>query len=302
MNPSDRQSIVLKARNAMTTCEVCGETGHELCFVKNGYEIVRCSNCGFMYVNNPPTKEYLNALYSRPFFEGVSSLFSYVEYERQERSASINARKRWEMIEDLIDGGRVLDVGCAFGSFLNAAPPRWESHGVELSPYAAQLGKDRYGLKIFQGDFLEYDSEGMQFDLITFWDTIEHMFFPLKVVEKASQLMKSGGYLILSTGDVESFFARLLGQRWYLYIPPTHLFFFSADTISRLLRSNGLDLLEITYPGKHVPIKDLVRGLYLLFEKSSSDFLSRLARSSIGNMTVYYNFLDIMTVIAQKNI
>jgi len=286
----------------MMKCEVCGENSYEPCFEKNNYEIVKCSNCGLIYVKTPPPEGYLETFYSRPFFDGVSSLFSYVEYERQEKAASLNAQKRWKMIGKYLDGRRVLDVGCAFGSFLIAAPSGWECYGIEISTYAAQLGRERYGLDIFQGEFLEYDNEDMHFDLITFWDTIEHMRFPSRAIEKASALLRPEGYLILSTGDVRSLFARLLGERWYLFIPPTHLFFFSADTISRLLRSHGLEPLQITYPGKYVPIKDLVRGLYLLFEKGSSDFLSKLARSSIGNMIVYYNFFDIMTVTAQKRV
>ena len=284
----------------MTACEVCGETHSIPCFTKNGYQIVRCPNCRLMYVSNPPSMKELEDIYSRRFFEGLPSLFSYVEYKRQEKVAALNAMRRWKVIGRYINGGRVLDIGCAFGSFLNAVPPGWERYGIEISPYAAQKGQEKYGLDIFQGDFSEYDNKGRRFDLVTLWDTIEHLHNPSDTIKKAAQILEPKGYLMLSTGDVESFCAKILGRRWYLFIPPTHLFFFSVSTISILLRHHGFETIQISHTGKYVPIKDLVRGLYLLFQKTSCKFMNRLAQSSIGNISVYFNFFDIMTVIARK--
>ena len=63
------------------------------------------------------------------------------------------------------------------------------------------------------------------------WDYIEHSLDPRSEVEKAHELLRRGGILALSTGDVDSLVGRLSGSRWHLLTPRHHNFFFGSSTL-----------------------------------------------------------------------
>ena len=63
--------------------------------------------------------------------------------------------------------------------------------------------------------------------------------------EKAYEVLKPGGRLFLTTGDIGSWVARIQGPRWRLIHPPTHLHYFSKATITRLLTGLGFSVQEV---------------------------------------------------------
>jgi hypothetical protein len=60
------------------------------------------------------------------------------------------------------------------------------------------------------------------------------------VLAEAARVLKPGGSLVLTTGDVGSAYARRAGARWHLLEPPWHLYFFSRDTMAAMGRAAGL--------------------------------------------------------------
>jgi hypothetical protein len=81
-----------------------------------------------------------------------------------------------------------------------------------------------------------------------FWDYIEHWIDPSGDVRAAGELLRTGGALALSTGDIGSLLARLSGRRWHLLTPRHHNFYFSVPTMRRLLERAGFTIDFMGHP------------------------------------------------------
>ena len=88
--------------------------------------------------------------------------------------------------------GKLLDVGCAAGFFLEAAAQHWQAVGSELSEYARRNAVDR-SLRIYPGDFLKQEFEEAPFDVVTMWEVLEHLSDPLQACRKSASLLRPGG-------------------------------------------------------------------------------------------------------------
>ncbi len=87
----------------------------------------------------------------------------------------------------------------------------WEALGIELNERAAAYARDRMGLDIITGNFLEADLPNHYFDVISLWDVLEHLPDPLPVLKKISQIIRPGGLLVLNLPNPESWEARRFG-------------------------------------------------------------------------------------------
>ena len=133
------------------------------------------------------------------------------------------------------------------------------------------------------------------------WDYVEHVPDPAANLEKAFDVLQPGGYLALSTGDVDSLLARLAGRFWHLMIPPRHLYFFSPVTIRRLVTAAGLDLVQIGRPGKRVPLDFAAWKLATMtLPGLSAPVVQTCERLGLGRVAPSVNLFDIMTVYARK--
>ncbi|MBL7129848.1 MAG: class I SAM-dependent methyltransferase [Candidatus Omnitrophica bacterium] len=213
---------------------------------------------------------------------------------------------RINRIKQFFPGDKLLDVGCGFGFFLYVAKETWDSQGIELSDFASDFARDLTKTKVVNADFLNVEFSEESFGIITMWDFIEHVSNPLAVLRKANKIMKMHGLLVISTPDVGSPVARILGNKWYLLVPPLHLFYFNSDTISMLLKKSGFDIEKIEHKGKFFNIMYLAYRLGHLYPryfsgrlyKSIVEQLSRIG--FLANRSFYINTGDIMTVYAKK--
>jgi SAM-dependent methyltransferase len=285
--------------NAHRSCGCCGEVAQLApLFTKSGYEIVRCGVCGLQFVSNLPSTAELQTIYGKEFFH-VGGKFS----GHAASAGLVNARHRVEAIRRLpaVGRSRWLDVGCATGDFLACADSAVEeASGIELSAFAADKARAR-GLDVTIGDFLQADVPPAAFDVLSMWDYVEHVTNPSANFKKAFAALKPGGYLALSTGDVDSLLARLAGRFWHLMIPPRHLYFFSPGTMRRLLTAAGFELVQISRPGKRVPLDFAAWKLTTMTVPSLSKTVVRACeRLGLGRVAAPVNLYDIMTVYARR--
>jgi predicted TPR repeat methyltransferase len=215
----------------------------------------------------------------------------------------MNAQRRLNRLLQLPDIrlSSWLDVGCATGDFLVVASAVVKDpYGVEISDHAWAVAKSR-GLQVMLGDFLEVEFTASRFDVITMWDYIEHVCDPMANLAKARNLLRAGGYLAISTGDIGSRIARLMGKRWHLMIPPKHLYFFSERTLADMLLKSGFSVITISRDGKYVPVDFIAWKATFLLMPSLARYVVSLARKiGLGRIAPYINLGDIMTVVARK--
>ncbi len=198
--------------------------------------LVRCTSCELVFVS--------------PRVHAPTIVASYREGEDPTFVSQAEARERTfarsvERIEDLTGGpGSVFDIGTAGGSFLAAARARgWKVDGCEPNKWLAAWGGKHYGIDIRPGPLTDHDLPNAQYDVVTLWDVVEHLPQPSTIIERAKQLVKPGGYLIVTFPDVGSPSARLLGRFWP-FLSSVHLFYFSKTTMERMLQKAGFELVH----------------------------------------------------------
>jgi SAM-dependent methyltransferase len=133
-----------------------------------------------------------------------------------------------------------LDVGCAMGSMLKEAKAAgWESMGVETSEFAAKYAAEHAGCAVYPGTLEKAAYPSDSFDVVTLMDVIEHVPYPMDLMNEIHRVLRPGGVLFVVTPNFSSFFVRLYGRTAYGVWPEQHVVYFQPPTIERLLRDVG---------------------------------------------------------------
>jgi ubiquinone/menaquinone biosynthesis C-methylase UbiE len=211
--------------------------------------IVRCQRCGLMY-SNP-----------RALAREVAKNYSQVEdklYLEEKEGRVLTFNRSMAELEKVRKGGKLLDVGCYTGFFLEIARERgWEAEGVELSGWAAHHAREVLKLKVFHGTLQEAKFPDEHFDVVALWDVIEHMTDPLGELKEISRVLKKDGVVVLTTMFMDTVPALLVGEK-YPFLMKMHLYYFTRKTLRKMMEKAGLQVFKTS---KHVRV---LRLLYFL--------------------------------------
>jgi SAM-dependent methyltransferase len=258
-------------------CPSCARaTVHRKLYSKNSCDILQCSVCGLGRTNCAGFD--LHNYYTEGYFSGVHS-DGYADYRGSEPVLRREFARTVQFIRGLRDGGRLLEIGCAFGFFLEEARGFYDVAGIEIADAAVAFCQSR-GLAVINGVAEEstFRQLGM-FDVIVLLDVVEHLPDPRSCLALCRRHLNPGGIIVISTGDFASIYARLAGRKWRLMTPPQHLWFFTPESMRRLSHSLGLQLQTYDHPWKVVPlalVKFQLGRLLGISGKASSGFGSRI--------------------------
>ena len=166
---------------------------------------------------------------------------------------------------------------------------------IDISEAAVDYAREKLGANAIAGDYLATDL-GRKFDLICMWDTVEHLRYPHRFIAKVAEELRPGGMLALTTGDIGTINARIRGHRWRMIHPPTHLHFFSLDTMRRLLERYGFHLIYASHPGNSRKLRSI---FYYVCGKKAG-MATALAKCKLMDLSVTLNLFDIMHVVAER--
>lgn len=199
-------------------------------------DIVRCATCGHMQLEQLPGEAELAESY------GEAESTAYIEEEAGQRAT---ARAILARIEAEAAAGRILDLGCWVGFFLDEAVRRgWTGLGVEPSEFASAYARERLGLEVLTAGLDAAELEPGSFDVVFMGDVIEHLPDPGAALDRVHALLTGDGVLALVLPDAGSRVARLMGRRWWSVIP-THVQYFSRASLTTLLRGHGFRPLAV---------------------------------------------------------
>lgn len=223
-------------------CKV--DNAYEL-YYEQGFNIVRCAQCGLVYVNPRLTRKEREKIYaSKSYYSGDG--FGYRDYVASYPSIEYLANRRLDLLEKFCKKGKLLDVGCAHGFFLLAARGRgWEVWGVEISKFACDYARERYGLNIINKGLEDTDFPANFFDVVTMWDVLEHFDDPSGVMMEVKRILKKSGFVFFQVPNFSSLQSRLMRGRWKDIKPHYHLWYFTPKTISELLNSKGFSIVKV---------------------------------------------------------
>lgn len=143
-------------------------------------------------------------------------------------------------------GMRLLDVGCGTGELVAAARDRgYEAMGVDFDPGAIQLARSTHGLsKVFHQDVrgLDHQFRRSWFDVITFFEVLEHLEDPRRFLLDVRRLLKPSGRIAMSVPNRD----RHLDTLGDGDLPPHHLSQWNPASLERFLVENGFQVLQIS--------------------------------------------------------
>ncbi len=244
------------------TCNLCGCEGTKIIhqmpdwvFGKQDilFTFVECTNCGLVYQNPRPTSDEMAQYYPENYDCYPVDIFSEEKTKGLMRRVILyGMTRRFSSVRKYKHKGRLLDIGCATGAFLESIlyiqgsqkGGKWELFGVEISPYAAEIARKK-GLNIVTGTLKDANFSRDSFDAITLWDVFEHLHDPTADLEELYRVLKTDGILVMRVPNIDCWDAKLFGKYWVGYEPPRHLYIFGRETIVHILERNGFKVKHL---------------------------------------------------------
>lgn len=175
----------------------------------------------------------------------------YEGYGRQDYLSDVTI-KRYEELLDSFEPyrktNRILDVGCGIGYFLEVALRRgWEVHGTEFTQEAVDICKGK-GIEMRKG-ILNPENYKEQFDVITSFEVLEHIYNPQEEISNFNKILRDGGLVYLTTPNFNSLLRYRLKDQYSVITYPEHLSYYTPKTIYKLFRNNGFRSIKIETTG-----------------------------------------------------
>jgi SAM-dependent methyltransferase len=277
------------ASETMFACPACGiRTAHRFLYAKNRCDVFQCATCGLGRARAPAFDAA--AYYTQGYFCGDHA-DGYADYRGAEPVLRREFARTVDFIRRYRRAGRLLEVGCAYGFFLQEAKRHFAVSGIELADDAAAHCR-RQGLAVETGPADQAGRTGGPFDAIVLLDVIEHLPDPRATIVTLSRALAPGGVIVLTTGDFMSLAARALRSAWRLMTPPQHLWFFTPRSMERLAASAGLEVASLDHPGKIVPLSLVAYRLGRM-----AGVCVKLPASGVG---LPINLFDAMRVVLRR--
>lgn len=290
----------------LSHCPCCEKTEIQYFANKFGFQLDTCTSCNHIFTNPFPSSKALQFYYNSKFKEFENEFF----LESFDNRVPIFSQ-RLDLMSDLGCGRKVLDVGTAVGIFISAnetSGERFQITACDISLDACNHIKKTYPtVKVLNEDIQNLPPNN--FDMVTLWDTIEHIPHPKDLLTAIKNQLSKGGYFLFSTPNTKSFEWEVMHTDHVQLLPPGHVNLYNKENITSLLKNNGfivkdivtmnpsLDLTyirnEIEKESQSVSKKAAVSLFDLIFQESTFDsMLNSMRKNRMGGN---------MVVVAKKN-
>lgn len=242
-----------------THCPLCSNASFKKVQQSGRFIIKECRKCSLIYTTPFPTQMELKTLYGREYFK------PYVESDSEKQSI-FNKRIKW--LQQHVSSGKILDIGCETGIFLEIMRGRgWEIYGAEFSEIACNYAKERLGKTVFCGEVKDAHFADDTFDVVTLWHTLEHLTNPLEVLHESRRILRPGGMLFIEVPNIRfirNYILNMLGIKKYFFFKE-HVIHFSQTTLAAAVKAAGFAIIEITAGDVTDPEKDWKAFLNSIF-------------------------------------
>ena len=224
--------------NEHTTCLICNSSKLRALAEYKKDHLVICQECSVVFANKIPSHQELTN-----FYQG---------YGRDDYLSELTIKRYHELLdhfEKYRRTGKMIDVGCGIGYFLEEAKKRgWDVYGSEFTSEAVSICRKK-GIKMTEGtlDINNYDLE--EFDIVTSFEVIEHINNPMEEMNKFHKLLRKGGLLYITTPNFNSILRHLLKGKYNVISFPEHLLYFTRKTLNFALAENKFKVLGTSSTG-----------------------------------------------------
>ena len=286
-------------------CPICNSKNIKLEYKDENTErlevgYAKSGNISELYICNSCYVRFTNFLkdFDKKIYESQNDeLYKKSEYARKLtfNKDFNNILKNFDNIE-----GNILDVGCGPGYFLVIAKKKgYQADGIELSKADCSEANSK-GFNVYCTDFISFceHNKGKSYGLITMFDFIEHVNNPKEIISNCYEILNNNGNLVISTPNIGSLFAKIMGKKWWCFIP-MHLFYFNKKSIKYLLEQKGFKILKIKIHTRYINFGNSIEWLrrYGIIYKLVKGITNIL---HLGKLNFKVTFFDDMIIYATK--
>jgi len=282
-------------------CPICNSDQIKAYVKAFEFNMSICRACKLIFCNPYPNDEQLVVYYN-------SKMKSFEnEFFRESFDARVELFKpRVEIIKKYKTNGNLLDVGSAIGIFIEALSQNSSLFDVtccDMSREACKELSNKYpDYSVINDNFLNISTNN-KYDIVSMWDTIEHIVDLNTMLSKVYGLLKDDGIFIFSTPNTKSFEWDMAKENHVQLLPPGHVNLMNAFNIELLLKNNSLKVidsytlnasLDISYVKKLIrnnSIDDNYIGQYLkekIFDEKFEEMLEQylVNTKQAGNIVI----------------
>jgi SAM-dependent methyltransferase len=226
-------------------CYNCGSPDHTFYAEENGFVLVKCADCGLLFVENRPDENEISQasetgkhigdkVFSAMHRFNPVKIGRYLTILEEVYQGDLSSKKKW------------LDVGCGYGELMIAVQ-KYSSGKVSVKGLEPNIHKQasarKRGLDV---DYFDIGTHAVKYDVISLLNVYSHLPDPPKYLETVKRLLNPGGELILETGDTANFIAK---DHYRPFLLPDHLSFASESILVGILKRLDFEILGIKkYP------------------------------------------------------
>lgn len=279
-------------------CPLCQQGSHRR-FQKYGYWIRDCEACKHRFTELLTTPDHATKTYSDNYFTGGGA--GYPNYVAEAKLLRQQGRRYAKLLKRYTSPGQILDVGAAAGLILQGFQDQgWQGQGIEPNPTMARYAQEALKIPVKMGTLEQWRSSET-FEAVTMIQVVAHFFDLEAAFTSASQHTKPEGFWLIETWNVQSWMAKILGQGWHEYSPPSVLHWFSPDRLARYCTRYGFQEVARGRPAKYISsahAKSLLQ--YKLQELPAGNLLSKAIATLPDHWTIPYPAEDLFWILLQK--
>lgn len=221
-------------------CPICHNITLNIIGNKNGYDLVKCSDCSCIYVYPFPTNHQIKEMY-----DGYLATEKYLKKLNKKILTSrykIFRLKKHQKSQ----GNAFLDVGCNIGATVRAAQiSNYSATGIDLDKVAINNAQNLFkDCEFHVCSSFDLITQGKKFDFIYCSEVIEHVPDTHSFMQSLADLMHVGGILYLTTPDAGHTKVPKNFVEWKEVKPPEHIVFFNKHNMHSLLQEHGFKIIK----------------------------------------------------------
>lgn len=233
-------------------CPSCGHQEHTVESVvkdhflsKESFTLAKCSDCGLLFTLNRPSLDKIGDYYKSEDYVSHSSTKKGVVNRVYNVVRNYTLGKKVKLVSSLTSGTHLLDIGAGTGHFLKRAKDEgFVVLGLEPDSDARSVAKSVNDVELLPLESLS-GLDDAQFDCITMWHVLEHVFELNAELETILSKLKDKGVFIVAVPNHTSFDAAYYKEFWAAYDVPRHLYHFEPETIIKLVEKKGLKFAKM---------------------------------------------------------
>lgn len=239
----------------LNNCPVCKQNQNKKLFdctdfVASGekFTIVECTNCSLQYTNPRPNEQEIGRYYQSDKYishAGTDKSELGVTYKIYDWVRNYSIGSKLNTIKKYHKNGRLLDLGCGLGYFLNGVKldKTFDAQGADISQEAIDYVDKTFGIKVFEESALK--GIGTEtYDIITQWHVMEHVHRLDERMQELGRLLKKDGTMFIAVPISNSYDSKHYKAFWDGYDVPRHLYHFNRKSFHLLMNNNGFEVVE----------------------------------------------------------